>query len=202
MSTPFRLGIAGLGTVGAGVVKIVQAHGAMLAEKAGRPVEITAVSARNRGLDRGVDLSAYVWEDDATRLAHRDDVDCVIEVIGGSDGPAKALVSQALAAGKHVITANKALIATHGAQLLALARSRGLHLRFEASVCGAIPVIKVIRESLIANRIRSLTGIVNGTTSVTMPAAFSTTRASMEVTRPATATAARRPYLRLSRATS
>ena len=83
MSTPFRLGIAGLGTVGAGVVKIAQTHGAALAEKAGRPVEITAVSARNRGLDRGVDLAAYAWEDDVTRLAQRDDVDCVIEAIGG-----------------------------------------------------------------------------------------------------------------------
>ncbi len=163
MSTPFRLGIAGLGTVGAGVVKIVQAHGAMLAEKAGRPVEITAVSARNRGLERGIDLSAYAWEDDATRLAHRDDVDCVVEVIGGSDGPAKALVSQALAAGKHVVTANKALIAHHGQELAEAAEAAGVALRFEAGVAGGIPVLKGIGEGLAANAISRVFGVLNGT---------------------------------------
>jgi len=163
MSTPFRLGIAGLGTVGAGVVKIVQVHGAMLAEKAGRPVEITAVSARNRGLERGVDLSAYAWEDDATRLAHRDDVDCVVEVIGGSDGPAKALASQALAAGKHVVTANKALIAHHGQELAEAAEAAGVALRFEAGVAGGIPVLKGIGEGLAANAISRVFGVLNGT---------------------------------------
>ncbi len=163
MSTPFRLGIAGLGTVGAGVVKIVQAHGAMLAEKAGRPVEIAVVSARSRGLERGVDLAAYAWEDDATRLAHRDDVDCVIEVIGGSDGPAKALVSQALVAGKHVVTANKALIAHHGQALAEAAEAAGVVLRFEAGVAGGIPVLKGIGEGLAANAISRVFGVLNGT---------------------------------------
>jgi len=163
MSTPFRLGIAGLGTVGAGVVKIVQAHGAVLAEKAGRPVEIAVVSARSRGLERGVDLAAYAWEDDVTRLAHRDDVDCVIEVIGGSDGPAKALVSQALAAGKHVVTANKALIAHHGQALAEAAEAAGVVLRFEAGVAGGIPVLKGIGEGLAANAISRVFGVLNGT---------------------------------------
>jgi homoserine dehydrogenase len=163
MSMPFRLGIAGLGTVGAGVVKIVQTHGAMLAAKAGRAVEITAVSARSRGLDRGVDLSAYDWEDDATRLAARDDVDCVVEVVGGSDGPAKALVSQALAAGKHVVTANKALIAHHGQEFAEMAESAGAALRFEAAVAGGIPVLKGLGEGLAANRISRVFGVLNGT---------------------------------------
>jgi homoserine dehydrogenase len=163
MSTPFRLGIAGLGTVGAGVVKIVQAHGAALAAKAGRPVEITAVSARSRGIDRGVDLSGYGWEDDATRLAVRGDVDCVVEVIGGSNGPAKALVSEALAAGKHVVTANKALIAHHGQELAEAAEAAGVALRFEAGVAGGIPVLKAIGEGLAANAISRVFGVLNGT---------------------------------------
>ncbi|HSF96564.1 MAG TPA: homoserine dehydrogenase [Thermohalobaculum sp.] len=163
MSQPFRLGIAGLGTVGAGVVKIVQTHGEMLAAKTGRPVQITAVSARNRAADRGVDLSAYGWEDDATRLAHRDDVDCVIEVVGGSDGPAKALVEQALAAGKHVVTANKALIAHHGHALAEAAEAAGVALSFEAGVAGGIPVLKAVGEGLAANRLSRVFGVLNGT---------------------------------------
>jgi homoserine dehydrogenase len=163
MSTPFRLGIAGLGTVGAGVVKIVQRHGAALAAKAGRPVEISAVSARSRGIDRGVDLSGYGWEDDATRLAARGDVDCVVEVIGGSNGPAKALVEQAMAAGKHVVTANKALIAHHGQELAEAAEAAGVALRFEAGVAGGIPVLKAIGEGLAANAISRVFGVLNGT---------------------------------------
>ena len=163
MSMPFRLGVAGLGTVGVGVVEIIQTHGAALAAKAGRAVEITAVSARSPGLDRGVDLSGYGWEDDATRLAARDDVDCVVEVSGGSDGPAKALVSQALAAGKHVVTANKALIAHHGQVLAEAAEVAGAALRFEAAVAGGIPVLKGIGEGLAANRIGRVFGVLNGT---------------------------------------
>ncbi len=167
MTTPFRLGIAGLGTVGAGVVKIVQTHGAMLAAKAGRPVEITAVSARDRGLERGIDLSAYAWEGDATRLAQRDDVDCVVEVIGGEGGPARALADQALAPGnhraKHVVTANKALIAHHGHELAEAAEAAGVALRFEAGVAGGIPVLKGIGEGLAANAISRVFGVLNGT---------------------------------------
>ena len=163
MTTPFRLGIAGLGTVGAGVVKIVQTHGAALAAKAGRPIEVSAVSARNRSQDRGVDLSAYAWEDDAARLAARDDVDCVVEAIGGSDGPAKALASQALAARKHLITANKALIAHHGQSLAEAAESAGIALRFEAGVAGGIPVLKAIGEGLAANELTRIFGVLNGT---------------------------------------
>lgn len=159
----FRLGLAGLGTVGAGVVKIIQTHGADLAPKAGRPVEITAVSARNRSTDRGVDLGAYAWEDDATALAQRADVDCVVEMIGGSDGPAKALVEAALNAGKHVVTANKALLAHHGAALAGLAERQGCALRVEAGVAGGIPVLKALGEGLAGNAITRVFGVLNGT---------------------------------------
>ena len=96
MTTPFRIAVAGLGTVGAGTVGLIAAHGPALAAKSGREIAVTAVSARNRGLDRGIDLSGIAWEDDPTDLAAREDVDCVVEVIGGSDGPAKALVERAL----------------------------------------------------------------------------------------------------------
>jgi len=163
MNEPFRIGLAGLGTVGAGVAQIVQAHGAALSAKAGRPVEIAAVSARSRNLDRGVDLSPYEWEDDPTALARRADIDCVIEVIGGSDGPAKALVEQALAAGKLVVTANKALLAHHGQALAEAAEAHSAALAFEAGVAGGIPVLKALGEGLAANRITRVLGVLNGT---------------------------------------
>lgn len=150
---PFRIGIAGLGTVGTGIVKILTTHAGTLADKAGRPLTITAVSARNKTRDRGVDLDPYGWEDNATSLALRDDVDCVVEVIGGSDGPAKALVEGALRNGKHVVTANKALIAHHGQALAELAEGAGLALRAEAGVAGGIPIIKALAEGLAANAI-------------------------------------------------
>ncbi|HET7408629.1 MAG TPA: homoserine dehydrogenase [Paracoccaceae bacterium] len=162
MTTPFRLGIAGLGTVGAGVVALVQAHGAMLAQKAGRPVEIAAVSARNRGRERAVDLSAYDWEDDPAALAGRD-IDCVVEVIGGSDGPAKALVEKAIAGGRHVVTANKALIAHHGQALAESAEAAGVALRAEAAVAGGIPVLKALGEGLAGNAVARVFGVLNGT---------------------------------------
>ncbi|MEM7176287.1 MAG: homoserine dehydrogenase [Pseudomonadota bacterium] len=161
--SPFRLGIAGLGTVGVGVVKILAAHGAVLSEKAGRPVVVTAVSARNRGRDRGIELSGAAWEDDATALAERDDVDCVVEVIGGSDGPAKALVERAIANGKHVVTANKALIAHHGQVLAMMAEDQGVTLRAEAGVAGGIPILKTLSEGLASNAISRVFGVLNGT---------------------------------------
>ncbi len=163
MTTPIRLGIAGLGTVGIGCVKLVQKHAAALKSKTGHSIEITAVSAMNRSKDRGADLSSYAWEDDATALATRDDVDCVIEVIGGSDGPAKALVERALANGKHVITANKALIAHHGQDLAEAAEAAGVALRCEAGVAGAIPILKAMGEGMAANEITRVFGVLNGT---------------------------------------
>lgn len=163
MTTPYRLGIAGLGTVGIGVVKMVQAHGETLATKAGRPIAIAAVSAQTRGKDRGADLSAYAWEDDATALAARDDVDCVVEVIGGSEGPARVLVEQAIANGKDVVSANKALIAHHGQAMAEAAEAKGTALRIEAGVAGGIPVMKALGEGLAGNAISRVFGVLNGT---------------------------------------
>lgn len=163
MTAPFRLGIAGLGTVGAGVVSLVRAHGAMLASKAGRPVEITAVSARDRGRDRGVDLSGFAWEDDPAALAARDDVDCVVEVIGGAEGAARDLVGQAIGAGRHVVTANKALIAHHGQALAEAAEAAGLALRAEAAVAGGVPALKALGEGLAGNGVSRVFGVLNGT---------------------------------------
>ncbi len=163
MTHPLRLGIAGLGTVGIGVVKIVRKHAAMLEARTGRPVEITAVCARSRGKNRDVDLSNYAWEDDPVALAKRDDVDCLVELMGGSDGPAKACVEAAIAAGKHVVTANKALLAHHGQELGEAAEAAGVMLRFEAAVAGGIPVIKALTEGLAGNEIDRVMGVMNGT---------------------------------------
>ena len=162
-TTPLRLGIAGLGTVGVGVVKIVRKHAKLLEARAGRPVEIAAVSARSRDKDRGVDIGHYDWEDDPVAMARRDDVDVLVELMGGSDGPAKAAVEAAIAAGKHVVTANKALLAHHGQDLADAAEKAGVVLRFEAAVAGGIPVIKALTEGLAGNEITKVMGVMNGT---------------------------------------
>ncbi len=163
MSTPLRLGIAGLGTVGTGVVKIVRQKANLLAARTGRPIEITAVSARTRDKDRGVTLSSYAWEDDPVALATRDDVDVFVELMGGSDGPAKAATEAAIGAGKHVVTANKAMLAMHGNALAQAAEAAGVALRFEAAVAGGIPVIKALTEGLAGNDITRVMGVMNGT---------------------------------------
>jgi homoserine dehydrogenase len=160
---PIRLGIAGLGTVGRGVVKIVQRQSGLLAARCGRPVEITAVSARSRDKDRGVSLEAYAWEDDPVALATRDDVDVFVELMGGEDGPAKAATEAAIAAGKHVVTANKAMLAHHGQALAEAAEAAGVALRFEAAVAGGIPVVKALTEGLAGNAITRVMGVMNGT---------------------------------------
>lgn len=163
MSQPLRLGIAGLGTVGMGVVKIVQAHGDLLALRAGRPITITAVSARDRTKNRDADLSGYAWETDPVALARRPDVDILIEVMGGENGPAKAATEAAIAAGKDIVTANKALLAHHGQALAEAAEAAGRVIRFEAAVAGGIPVIKALTEGLAGNAIRRVMGVMNGT---------------------------------------
>ena len=163
MSDALRLGIAGLGTVGTGIIRIVQTHADMLALRAGRPVTITAVSARNKGKDRGVNLDAYAWEDDPVALAQRDDVDVFVEVMGGHEGAAKDATEAALNTGKDVVTANKALLAHHGQALAELAESNGRVIRFEAAVAGGIPVIKALTEGLAANEMSRVVGVMNGT---------------------------------------
>ena len=163
MSTPLRLGIAGLGTVGTGVVRIVQRHAAMLEARAGRPVEISAVSARTRDKDRGLRLGGYAWEDDPVALARRDDVDVLVELMGGSDGPAKAAVEAAISAGRDVVTANKAMLAIHGQALAEAAEGAGAVLRFEAAVAGGIPVVKALTEGLAGNEVVRVMGVMNGT---------------------------------------
>ncbi|ETX28814.1 homoserine dehydrogenase [Roseivivax isoporae] len=163
MTTPLRLGIAGLGTVGAGVVKIVRQKAALLTERTGREITVVAVCARHRERDRGVPLTDYAWEDDPVALATRDDVDVFVELMGGSDGPAKAATEAALDAGKDVVTANKAMLAHHGQALAERAEARGAVLRFEAAVAGGIPVIKALTEGLAGNEITRVMGVMNGT---------------------------------------
>ena len=163
MSAPLRLGIAGLGTVGTGVIRLIQTQGTLIEARTGRPVVVTAVSARSRSKDRGIDLSGYAWEDDPVKLAQRKDVDVFVELMGGDSGPAKAATEAAIAAGKDVVTANKALLAHHGQALAEAAEAAGLVIRFEAAVAGGIPVIKALMEGLAANRIKRVMGVMNGT---------------------------------------
>ena len=161
-AAPLRLGLAGLGTVGIGVVKIVQQHADLIAARSGRAVVITAVSARDAGKNRDADLSGYAWETDPVALARRDDVDVFIEVMGGHEGPARLATEAAIAAGKDVVSANKALLALHGHGLALAAEAQGRVIRFEAAVAGGIPVIKALTEGLAGNQIRRVMGVMNG----------------------------------------
>ncbi|QBF31200.1 homoserine dehydrogenase [Thalassococcus sp. S3] len=163
MTAPLRLGVAGLGTVGIGVVKIVRQHAALLKARTGRDIQITAVSARDASKDRGISLSAYDWESDPVTLARRDDVDVFVELMGGADGPAKGATEAALDAGKDVVTANKAMLALHGQALAEKAEAAGCVIRFEAAVAGGIPVIKALTEGLAANEVSRVMGVMNGT---------------------------------------
>lgn len=160
---PLRIGLAGLGTVGAGVVHLLARNGAALQERCGRALELTAVSARTRGKERGVDLSAVEWFDDPCQLAASEAIDVFVELIGGEEGVAKDAVETALRSGKHVVTANKALLAKHGTELARLAQSRSLALNFEAAVAGGVPIVKTLRESLAGNQVSRIFGILNGT---------------------------------------
>ncbi|MBE3637826.1 homoserine dehydrogenase [Mangrovicoccus algicola] len=163
MSDTLRLGIAGLGTVGRGVVRIVQEKAGLLSARAGREVEISAVCARDPARDRGIDLSAYAWETDPVALARRADVDVFVELMGGADGPALEATRAALDAGKDVVTANKAMMAIHGQELAELADATGRCLRYEAGVAGAIPAVKVLTEALAGNGVERVLGVMNGT---------------------------------------
>lgn len=163
MSEPFKIAIAGLGTVGAGTLKLLAEQSELLALRAGRPLQVSAVSARSRGADRGVDISAFEWFDDAVELARAADCDAVVELIGGSNGAAKAVCEAAMAAGRSVVTANKAMLAIHGTELARRAEEAGVALAYEGAVAGGIPVIRALREGLAGNRIARVQGILNGT---------------------------------------
>lgn len=162
MSEALRIAIAGLGTVGCGTVKLLQENKALLEARAGRAMEIVAVSARSEK-DRGLDLKGIRYESDARNFATAADVDVVVELIGGDEGIARTLVEQSLANGKHVITANKALIAKHGAAIANASEENSLALGFEAAVAGGTPILGVLRKGLVANKIRRVSGILNGT---------------------------------------
>ncbi|MFK4871797.1 homoserine dehydrogenase [Novosphingobium sp. ZW T3_23] len=163
MVEPLNIALAGLGTVGTGVVRLIETNAELIARRARRPIRIAAVSARDRTKDRGVDLSRYDWEDDPAALAARADVDVVVEMVGGSDGPALALARNAIGQGKGLVTANKAMIAHHGLELASAAEKAGVALKFEAAVAGGIPVIKGLSEGAAANAIERVYGILNGT---------------------------------------
>lgn len=163
MKPVLRVGIAGLGTVGAGTAKLLRDNADLIAARAGRAIAVTAVSARNRAAERGVSLAGLVWHEDAVALAADPNVDVVVELIGGSEGAARDLAEAALKAGKPLVTANKALLAVHGAELAQAAEAAGVTLAYEAAVAGGIPVIKALREGLAGNRISRVAGILNGT---------------------------------------
>ena len=155
MSTPVRhaplkVGLAGLGTVGSGVIRLIEENAALIARRAGREIKIVAITARDRTKDRGVDLSPYRWVDDMGALATADDIDVVVELVGGADGPALTLARETLSNGRALVTANKAMIAHHGFELAALAESKRAALKFEAAVAGGIPVIQGLRDGAAA----------------------------------------------------
>ena len=163
MANPLKIAIAGLGNVGAGTVKLLAENADLLTRRCGRPLVVTAVSARDRKRERGIDLSRVTWFDDPVRLAAEADADVIVEVIGGSDGAAKSVVETAIGRKKDVVTANKALLALHGAALARAADQAGVSLAFEAAVAGGIPIVKALREGLAGNRVTRVYGILNGT---------------------------------------
>ncbi len=163
MSQPLNIAVAGLGTVGAGTLKLLAQQAKILESRCGCPIRVTAVSARDKRRGRGVSLDGLQWFDDPVAMAKAPGIDAVVEVIGGADGPAKAVCEAAIAAGRHVVTANKALLAHHGTALAKAAEAKGVALAYEAAVAGGIPIIKALREGLAANRVKRVYGILNGT---------------------------------------
>ncbi|OQP88065.1 homoserine dehydrogenase [Rhizobium rhizosphaerae] len=163
MADALKLGVAGLGTVGASLMRILTERRESLATTCGRPIEVVAVTARSRGKDRGIALDGITWYDDAATLAREAEIDVFVELMGGAGDPAYSAVKTALGRGLHVVTANKALLAAHGMELAALAEEQGALLNYEAAVAGGIPVIKAIRESMTGNTISRVYGIMNGT---------------------------------------
>jgi len=158
-----RLGVIGLGVVGAETLQTLTNHSNVIEERSGQKVEIIEVSARDKSRDRGFDVQKYLWRDDPIELATSQNIDVVVELVGGEDGVALEVAEAALKAGKHLVTANKAMIARHGARLAAIAESMNVTLAFEAAVAGGIPALKALKEGLAGNRINRVSGILNGT---------------------------------------
>ena len=163
MVAPLKVGLAGLGTVGASVVRLIERQREALEARCGRPIEVVAVTARSRNKRRDVDVSGFRWAADAVALAGDREIDVFVELIGGEGDPAKRAVEAALSAGKSVVTANKALLARHGVALAALAEQHHVALNFEAAVAGGIPIVKTLREGLVGNSLTRIYGILNGT---------------------------------------
>ncbi|MER8502339.1 MULTISPECIES: homoserine dehydrogenase [unclassified Mesorhizobium] len=163
MAEALRVGIAGLGTVGASVARVLRDKAAELTRQCGRDIVVSAVSARDPKRDRGVDLGTAQWFDDAVKMAQIAEIDVFVELIGGDEGPSRSSVKAALEAGRHVVTANKALLAKHGVSLAEIAEKRGVLLNYEAAVAGGIPVIKTMREAMAGNSVTRVFGILNGT---------------------------------------
>ncbi|AFX99439.1 homoserine dehydrogenase family protein [Candidatus Endolissoclinum faulkneri L2] len=181
MSKTLRVAIAGLGTVGAETVRLLAKRSRIIASHAGRPVMVVAVSANSKNKNRGLDLTGIDWTDDPLTLAIRDDVDVVCELIGGSDGVAKNLVEAAMASGKSVVTANKAMLAHHGTELASKAENAGVVLAYEAAVAGGIPIVRTIRDGLVINELSRVYGILNGTSNYILTAMHETGRDFNEV---------------------
>ncbi|MCE1172148.1 MAG: homoserine dehydrogenase, partial [Azovibrio sp.] len=160
---PINVGLLGIGTVGGGTFTVLSRNAAEITRRAGRPIQISVVADKNQELARQVTGGACRITDDAFAVVNDPEVDVVVELIGGY-GVAKELVMQAIANGKHVVTANKALLAVHGNEIFAAAQAKGVMVAFEAAVAGGIPIIKALREGLAANRIEWVAGIINGTT--------------------------------------
>lgn len=181
MTHPFRIGIAGLGTVGAGVLALLQEHRELIAQRSGKRIEVVAVSARDHNKDRGVSLDGIDWVDDPVKLSDYKNIDAVVELIGGDEGAARTLVERALMGQRAVVTANKALLAVHGAELGRLSEHHKAPLLFEAAVAGSIPIIKSLREGYAANRVSAVYGILNGTCNYILTEMRETGRAFGEV---------------------
>src|SRR5215467_2584613 len=160
---PLKVGIAGLGTVGAEVVRLIENEGRALSARCGRSVRVVAVTARSKAKKRGIDLSRVAWARNPLELASNPEVDCLVELIGGAGEPALSAIETALKAGKSVVTANKALIARHGLRLAHAAEKHGGALNYEAGVAGGIPIIKTLREGLAGTGVNRVYGILNGT---------------------------------------
>ena len=162
MAEALRIGIAGLGTVGASVARVLRDKAGELTRQCGRPITVTAVSARDRAKDRGIDLADIAWLDNPVDLARSNAIDVFVELVGGDEGAAREAVKAALEAGRHVVTANKALLAKHGVALAEIAEKKGVLLNYEAAVAGGIPVIKTMREAMAGNSVSRVFGILNG----------------------------------------